>query len=95
MAQAGSDAGGERGGRLRFEQALLIERNLVMRDEASDSWWQQLSGTAIAGPLQGRTLEEITYALVTWRQWRGGHPTTTVVLGEPDRDYSPVREGSR
>lgn len=88
MARAGSEEAEER---RRFQQALLIDGNLVMRDDRTRSWWQQLSGTAIAGPLEGRQLPRVPHALVSWLQWRTEHPATTVVLGEPGRDYRPVR----
>lgn len=80
-----------------FEQAALLERNLVLRDRETGTWWRQLSGEAVAGPARGEVLAEIPHAIVTWWQWHRGHPDTSVVLGEETRSYEPVRslDGSR
>src|SRR5262249_30942843 len=45
-----------------------------MRDEETGSWWQQVSGEAIHGPLKGKRLvqvynDELSFAL--WKRERG------------------------
>src|SRR5262244_307047 len=45
-----------------------------MREEETGSWWQQVSGEAIHGPLKGKRLtqvynDELTFAL--WKRERG------------------------
>ena len=44
------------GRRLTFRLAGINNQNFVMRDEQTGTWWQQVSGLAIQGPLKGRRL---------------------------------------
>lgn len=61
---------------LKFHLAGINNQNFIMRDEETGSWWQQVTGEAIQGPLKGRRLnqvfcDEISFA--TWkREWPGG-----------------------
>lgn len=55
-------------------------RNLVMVDEATGSYWSQLLGTAICGPLEGMELDTLTASMTTLGEWRDRHPESTVVL---------------
>jgi hypothetical protein len=41
---------------LHFHLAGINNQNFIMRDEETGSWWQQVSGEAIHGPLKGRRL---------------------------------------
>ncbi len=60
------------GGRaLHFRLAGINNQNFLMRDEQTGSWWQQVTGKAISGPLKGQTLElapsdELSFGL--WKQ---------------------------
>jgi Protein of unknown function (DUF3179) len=57
------------GGRqLHFHLAGINNQNFIMRDEETGSWWQQVTGEAIQGPLKGQRLrpvfhDELTFAL--------------------------------
>jgi hypothetical protein len=69
----------------------LDEGALVMYDRHSRSWWSQLTGEALDGPLAGRRLEKIPSTVTTWGKWRRQHPATTVYVREqlrkePERD---------
>jgi hypothetical protein len=44
----------------------LINSNLLMYDRATDSYWPQIFGVAIKGPLKGEALDEFP---VTWTRW--------------------------
>ncbi len=60
---------------LNFRLAGINNQNFIMRDEETGSWWQQVSGECVLGPLKGRRLkmvehDELTYA--TWRREGGG-----------------------
>lgn len=57
--------------------------NLVMFDEATGSYWSQLLGQAICGPLTGETLTLIPSTVTTWDDWRAAHPGTSVLLPRP------------
>lgn len=59
------------GKKLTFHLAGINNQNFIMRDEETGTWWQQVSGEAIHGPLKGKTLtpvynDELTFAL--WKQ---------------------------
>lgn len=55
---------------LTFELAGINNQNFLMRDRETGSWWQQMSGRAVRGPLAGRALERVASDEVSWRQWR-------------------------
>jgi len=42
---------------LHFHLAGINNQNFIMRDEETGSWWQQVTGEAIFGPLKGRRLK--------------------------------------
>jgi hypothetical protein len=56
------------GKRLTFHLSGINNQNFIMRDEETGTWWQQVSGEAIHGPLKGKKLtpvynDELTFAL--------------------------------
>ena len=63
--------------RLTFHLAGINNQNFLMRDEETGTYWQQISGAAVSGPLKGRQLtlvhsDELTFA--TWKVGRAaGH----------------------
>jgi hypothetical protein len=58
---------------------LLLNSNKVMVDSQTGSLWQQLSGTALAGPLRGAQLDSHPLALTTWSTWLADHPHTEIL----------------
>ncbi len=54
-----------------------------MRDEETGSFWQQISGTAIAGPLKGAKLALVSQDELTFRLWRKEQPNGTVLAPSP------------
>ena len=56
------------------------EGTLIMYDAQTRSRWSQLFGTAVEGPMSGRTLEKLPSVMTTWRKWRELHPDTTVYV---------------
>jgi hypothetical protein len=70
----------------------LLNSNLVMYDQETDSYWNQLTGQAIVGPLAGHTLERIPIIPTTWGDWKEKHPDTLVmsedIAVKGRRDYS-------
>ncbi|WP_240137725.1 DUF3179 domain-containing (seleno)protein [Salinigranum salinum] len=68
--------GGERG-------AVEADENLVMYDEATRSYWSQLLGRAICGPLAGTDLRVLPSTVTTWEQWRAENPDGRVLLPPP------------
>jgi hypothetical protein len=57
----------------------LYNSNLIMYDEQTDSYWQQIDGKAIVGELTGQELKEISIDTVTWRDWKISHPNSEVL----------------
>ena len=56
---------------LRFgTTGLLRGSNLIMWDDATESWWQQATGEAIVGELTGQVLEFIPAQIVSWNAFR-------------------------
>ena len=56
---------------LSFRLAGINNQNFLMRDSETGTWWQQVSGKALFGPLGGQQLElmrsdELTFGL--WKQ---------------------------
>lgn len=56
---------------LTFRLAGINNQNFIMRDEETGSWWQQVSGECILGPLKGRRLKQVYHDELTFARWRG------------------------
>lgn len=69
--------------RLTFHLAGINNQNFLMRDEETGSYWQQISGTAIAGPLKGRQLTLVHSDELTFAAWRAEEPQGTVLKDAP------------
>ena len=67
---------------LRFHLSGINNENFIMKDEQTGSWWQQVSGYAIQGPMRGTRLKRVAHEDVTFATWRKEHPSTRVL--EPD-----------
>ncbi len=57
----------------------LYNSNLVMYDEETETYWQQIDGKAIVGELTGQELKEISIDTVVWREWKSFHPDSRVL----------------
>ena len=53
---------------------FLRNSDLVMWDRQTQSWWQQLTGEAIAGELAGAQLRFVPAQIVSWRVFAEEHP---------------------
>ena len=69
---------------LTFRLIGVNNQNFIMEDEQTGSWWQQVSGEAIHGPLKGRKLEPMFFDQVTWEVWSRENPETTVLESRPE-----------
>jgi hypothetical protein len=67
----------------------LYRSNLVMYDRATDSYWPQVTGQAVTGPLTGRTLELVPAQIVSFGDFRAAHPEGKVLSHDTgfDRPY--------
>jgi len=70
------------GRQLHFHLAGINNQNFIMRDEETGSWWQQVTGEAIRGPLKGQRLRPIFHDELTFGQWKREQPEGRVL--QPD-----------
>lgn len=77
---------------LRFHLAGINNQNFLMQDEQTGSWWQQVTGEAISGPLKGRRLDLVFHDELSFGLWKQEHPGGRVL--RPD-DSAPWREFSQ
>jgi len=59
--------------------------NAMFEDDGSGTWWRQVSGEAVAGPLRGKTLREIPAQQMTLAAWIQENPNTLVL--QPDSTF--------
>ena len=64
---------------LHFHLAGINNQNFIMRDEETGTWWQQVSGKAIHGPLQGRQLKQVFHDEVSFAIWKRESPQGRVL----------------
>lgn len=64
---------------LTFHLAGINNQNFLMRDEETGSYWQQISGRAISGPLAGSALRLIHSDELTLALWKAEQPHGTVL----------------
>jgi len=55
---------------LTFRLVGINNQNFVMQDAETGTWWQQVSGEAILGPLKGKRLTLLPFDQLTFRSWR-------------------------
>jgi hypothetical protein len=70
----------------RYEQFRLVGMdhfNAMFEDASTKSWWQQATGTAIAGKLKGVKLQEIASAQMRLGDWMFLHPNSLTLQQDP------------
>lgn len=60
--------------KLTFHLAGINNQNFIMRDEETGTWWQQVSGEAIHGPLKGKRLTPVFCDEVSFAIWKRDSP---------------------
>ena len=55
---------------LHFHLAGINNQNFIMRDEETGTWWQQVSGKAIQGPLKGKQLKRVFHDEISFSIWK-------------------------
>ncbi len=79
-----------RGRELHFYLAGINNQNFLMRDRETGSWWQQVTGRAIAGELAGSALDLMPNDELTFALWKSETPHGLVLAPAPghgDKDY--------
>lgn len=69
--------------------SALYESDMVMFDHQTGSYWNQVTGEAIVGPLTGRRLRILPSQMTTWGAWKALHPQTLVLSRDTgfERNY--------
>jgi hypothetical protein len=70
------------GQRERFRLVGMDRFNALFEDATTRSWWRQVSGEAITGPLAGQRLPIVACSQLYLRRWFGLHPNGRVL--QPD-----------
>ncbi len=64
---------------LTFHLAGINNQNFLMRDQETGSYWQQISGLAVSGPLRGKQLTLVHSDELTFGLWKREQPGGTVL----------------
>ena len=67
---------------LHFRLAGINNQNFIMRDDETGTWWQQVTGKAIHGPLAGHQLKGVFHDDISFGIWRREKPDGRVL--KPD-----------
>ena len=76
---------------LSFHLVAINNQNFIMQDEETGSWWQQVTGEAVFGPMKDRKLEQVVHDELTFSEWKREQPRGRVL--KPD-DSTKWREFS-
>jgi len=61
---------------------LLRHSDMIMYDNATESYWQQFTGDAIVGDMVGATLELIPSQIISFKQFKDAYPNGVVLSKE-------------
>ncbi len=78
----------------KFEHFRLVGMdhfNAMFEDATTKSWWRQVTGVAIAGPLKGAALKEIPSEQMRLAAWIRKYPNTTIL--QPDSSFAKQYKG--
>lgn len=67
--------------------SALHENDMVMVDRETGSYWWQVPGRSLGGPLAGEELVVLPSRMATWQAWRDEHPDTAVLARPGGRAY--------
>ena len=68
---------------LHFYLAGINNQNFLMRDKETGTWWQQITGKALYGPLKGASLELVLSDELTFGEWKSEIPDGKVLAPVP------------
>ena len=76
----------------KFHLAGINNQNFIMQDEATGSWWQQITGEAIFGSSKGQRLKPVPHDEVSFSIWRQEHPDGRVLLPDDSKPWKQFSE---
>ena len=65
---------------LTFHLAGINNQNFLMKDDQTGSYWQQITGVAVSGPLKGRRLDWISSDELSFGLWEAEEPHGTILM---------------
>ena len=68
---------------LHFYLAGINNQNFLMRDKETGTWWQQITGKAVYGPLKGTALDLVPYDELTFGEWKAEVSNGSVLAPVP------------
>lgn len=81
------------GQQLHFVIKGVNNQNFIMEDIETGSWWQQVTGEAIFGPLKGKRLELLSTDEVSFALWKQENPAGQVLQSEQEFQSNYFRSG--
>ena len=68
--------------------------NAMFEDAATRSWWRQVNGEAVAGPLKGKRLPEVSSEQMRLAAWIERHPQTLILQADStfQEEYEDLRD---
>jgi hypothetical protein len=69
----------------QFRLVGMDRFNAMFEDETTGSWWRQVTGEAVAGPLKGTFLSEIPSRQLSLNAWLDQYPDSEIL--QPDTNY--------
>jgi hypothetical protein len=78
---------------LSFRLAGINNQNFIMQDRETNSWWQQVSGEAIQGPMRGKKLTRVFHDEMSYGEWMRELPGGRVLLPASDTAWKRFSEG--
>ena len=74
----------------KFRLVGMDHFNAMFEDSTTKSWWRQVTGEAITGPLKGSSLQEISSQQMTLSAWLRAYPGSSIL--QPDTIYNQEYE---
>ncbi|HYC87460.1 MAG TPA: DUF3179 domain-containing (seleno)protein [Chryseosolibacter sp.] len=75
----------------RFRLVGMDQFNAMFEDETTGSWWRQVTGEAVAGPMKGSFLREIPSQQMSLRSWLDLYPDSEIM--QPDTMFNKYYKG--
>ena len=75
--------------------SALYQSDLVMYDHQTGSYWFQVAGEAVVGPLTTSRLDLLPSTTVSWGEWRRLYPETHLLTGTSDSPNESLFADSR
>lgn len=67
----------------KFRLVGMDHFNAMFEDQSTGSWWRQVNGEAVAGPLKGQKLPEFYAVQMSLEQWLKLYPQSTIMQPDP------------